>query len=101
MFEAIRRKLIGAWRDLRSRGLITLFFFELLVVTLGVILAQAAAGGRATGLTACADGRWRPIPAGMSSSFIAAMLLLARIRAAANAPPAGGQEILSASEELA
>lgn len=43
MFEAIRRKLLGAWRDLRSRGLVTLFFFELLVVTLGVILAQAAA----------------------------------------------------------
>ena len=43
MFEAIRRKLIGAWRDLRSRGLVTLFFFELLVVTLGVLLAQAVA----------------------------------------------------------
>ena len=43
MFEAIRRKLIGAWHDLRSRGLVTLFFFELLVVTLGVILAQAVA----------------------------------------------------------
>lgn len=43
MFEAIRRKLIGAWRDLRSRGLVALFFFELLVVTVGVILAQAAA----------------------------------------------------------
>ena len=33
--------------------------------------------------------------------FIAAMLLLARIRAAAIAPPAGGQEIPSAPEELA
>ncbi len=33
--------------------------------------------------------------------FIAAMLLLARIRAAAIAPPAGGQEIASAPEELA
>ena len=43
LFEAIRRKLVGAWRDLRSRGLVTLFFFELLVVTLGVILAQAVA----------------------------------------------------------
>mgnify|MGYP003575394822 CR=1 FL=1 len=43
LFEAIRRKLVGAWRDLRSRGLVTLFFFELPVVTLGVILAQAVA----------------------------------------------------------
>ena len=33
--------------------------------------------------------------------FIAAMLLLARIRAAAIAPPAGGQEIPSAPDELA
>jgi hypothetical protein len=33
--------------------------------------------------------------------FIAAMLLLARIRATAIAPPAGAQEIPSASEELA
>ena len=33
--------------------------------------------------------------------FIAAMLLLARIRAAAIAPPAGGQEIPSVPEELA
>jgi prepilin-type N-terminal cleavage/methylation domain-containing protein len=33
--------------------------------------------------------------------FIAAMLLLARIRAAAIAPPAGGQEFASAPEELA
>lgn len=43
MFEAIRRKLIGAWRGLRARGLVTLFFFELLVVTLGVLLAQGVA----------------------------------------------------------
>ena len=43
VFEAIRKKLVGAWRDLRSRGLVTLFFFELLVVTLGVLLAQAVA----------------------------------------------------------
>jgi hypothetical protein len=33
--------------------------------------------------------------------FIAAMLLLARIRGAAIAPPAGGPEIPSAPEELA
>jgi prepilin-type N-terminal cleavage/methylation domain-containing protein len=33
--------------------------------------------------------------------FIAAMLLLARVRAAAIAPPVGGQEIASAPEELA
>jgi uncharacterized protein (DUF58 family) len=33
--------------------------------------------------------------------FIAAMLLLARIRAAAIAPPAGGQEIPGAPAELA
>jgi hypothetical protein len=33
--------------------------------------------------------------------FIAAMLLLARIRAAAIAPPAGGQEIAGAPAELA
>lgn len=43
MFEAIRRVLIGAWRDLRARGLIALFFFELFVVTLGVVLAQGVA----------------------------------------------------------
>lgn len=43
MFEAVRRVLIGAWRNLRSRGLVALFFFELLVVTLGVLLAQGVA----------------------------------------------------------
>ena len=43
MFEAVRSRLVGAWRDLRSRGLFSLFFFELVVVTLGVLLAQAAA----------------------------------------------------------
>jgi|GEM_PF-5286302 len=43
MFKAIRSRLVGAWRDLRSRGLIGLFFFELLVVTLGVLLAQGIA----------------------------------------------------------
>jgi prepilin-type N-terminal cleavage/methylation domain-containing protein len=37
----------------------------------------------------------------MLGFFIAAMLLLARIRAAAIAPPAGGQEIPSAPDELA
>ena len=35
------------------------------------------------------------------SFFIAAMLLLARIRAAATARPAGGQEIVGAADELA
>jgi hypothetical protein len=43
VFEAVRRRLIGAWRDLRARGLVTLFVFELLVVTLGVLLAQGVA----------------------------------------------------------
>ena len=43
MFEAIRAKLIGAWKEIRSKGLVTLFFFELLVVTLGVLLAQKIA----------------------------------------------------------
>ena len=43
MFEAIRSKLVGAWKDLRERGLVTLFFFELVVVTLGVMLAQGVA----------------------------------------------------------
>ena len=43
MFEAIRRKLVGAWRHLRERDLVTLFFFELTVVTLGVVLAQGVA----------------------------------------------------------
>lgn len=43
MFEAVRRKLVGAWSELRERGLVTLFFFELTVVTLGVILAQGVA----------------------------------------------------------
>ena len=50
MFEAIRSKLVGAWKDLRSRGLVTLFFFELVVVTLGVLIAQGVsdwAGERA------------------------------------------------------
>ena len=43
MFEAIRNRLVGAWKDLRSRGLVSLFFFELVVVTLGVLLAQGLA----------------------------------------------------------
>lgn len=40
MFQAVRSRLIGAWRSLHSKGLVTIFFFELLVVTLGVLLAQ-------------------------------------------------------------
>ena len=43
MFKAIRSRLVGAWTDLRSRGLVTLFFFELFVVTLGILLAQGLA----------------------------------------------------------
>ena len=43
MFAAIRSKLAGAWTDLRSRGLVTLFFFELVVITLGILLAQGLA----------------------------------------------------------
>lgn len=43
MFEAIRSKLVGAWKDLHARGLPSLFLFELIVVTLGVLLAQAVA----------------------------------------------------------
>ncbi len=43
MFEAIRSKCVGAWSALRSRGLVTLFFFELVVVTLGILLAQGLA----------------------------------------------------------
>jgi hypothetical protein len=43
MFQAVRSKLIGAWRSLHSKGLVTIFFFELLVVTLGVLLAQSIA----------------------------------------------------------
>ena len=43
MFEAIRRKFVGAWREVRSRGFVSLFFFELIVVTLGVLLAQGVA----------------------------------------------------------
>ena len=43
MFEAIRSKLVGAWRGLRSRGLVSLFLFELVVVTLGVLAAQGLA----------------------------------------------------------
>lgn len=43
MFEAIRSRLVGAWKDLHARGLPGLFVFELVVVTLGVLLAQAIA----------------------------------------------------------
>ena len=43
MFEAVRARLIGAWHEVRERGFVSLFFFELLVVTLGVLLAQAIA----------------------------------------------------------
>lgn len=43
MFEAVRTKLIGAWQEVRARGFVGLFFFELLVVTLGVLLAQEIA----------------------------------------------------------
>lgn len=43
MFEKIRTRLIGAWHLLRQRGMVGLFLFELLVVTLGVLLAQAIA----------------------------------------------------------
>lgn len=43
MFEAIRSRLVGAWRDLHARGLPSLFLFELVVVTLGVLLAQGIA----------------------------------------------------------
>ena len=43
MFEAIRSRLVGAWKDLRTRGLPSLFVFELVVVTLGVLLAQSIA----------------------------------------------------------
>ena len=44
MFEALRSRLVGAWKDLHARGLPSLFVFELIVVTLGVLLAQALAG---------------------------------------------------------
>ncbi|MCM8558118.1 hypothetical protein [Sphingomicrobium sediminis] len=51
MFKAARDQLLKAghrlaasWRDLRGRGMVGLFVFELVVVTLGVLLAQAAAG---------------------------------------------------------
>lgn len=43
MFEAIRSRLVGAWKDLHQRGLPSLFIFELVVVTLGVLLAQSIA----------------------------------------------------------
>lgn len=43
MFEAVRAKLIGAWQEVRERGFVSLFVFELLVVTLGVLLAQEIA----------------------------------------------------------
>jgi len=43
MFEAIRSKAMGAWKDLQSRKVVRLFVFELLVVTLGILLAQALA----------------------------------------------------------
>ena len=48
MFKAVRDSLIGtgrriavAWRDLRSKGMVTLFLFEFTVVLLGVLTAQA------------------------------------------------------------
>jgi hypothetical protein len=44
MFEAVRSRLVAAWKDLHARGLPSLFLFELVVVTLGVLLAQAVAG---------------------------------------------------------
>lgn len=43
MFEAVRARLIGAWHTIKERGFVGLFFFELFVVTLGVLLAQAIA----------------------------------------------------------
>ena len=43
MFAAVRSKIIGAWKDLHARGLPSLFLFELVVVTLGVLLAQGLA----------------------------------------------------------
>lgn len=43
MFAAVRTRLAHAWHDLHARGLPSLFVFELVVVTLGVLLAQAIA----------------------------------------------------------
>lgn len=43
MFEAVRARFVGAWHQIKSRGFVGLFFFELLVVTLGVLLAQEIA----------------------------------------------------------
>lgn len=43
MFEAVRSKLGSAWKGLRARGLPSLFLFELVVVTLGVLIAQGLA----------------------------------------------------------
>lgn len=43
MFEAVRSRLVSAWKDLHARGLPSLFVFELFVVTLGVLLAQGIA----------------------------------------------------------
>ena len=40
MFEAIRSRLVGAWKDLHARGLPSLFVFEFVVVLLGVLAAQ-------------------------------------------------------------
>ncbi|WP_265587492.1 hypothetical protein [Sphingomicrobium arenosum] len=50
MFKATRDVMLGAgrrvaavWRDMRGRGMVGLFVFELVVVTLGVLLAQGIA----------------------------------------------------------
>lgn len=40
MFEAVRSRLIGAWRILHARGMPSLFLFEFVVVLLGVLAAQ-------------------------------------------------------------
>ena len=40
MFEALRSRLVGAWKDLHARGLPSLFVFEFVVVLLGVLAAQ-------------------------------------------------------------
>ena len=43
MFAAIRETLMGAWQRLRKGSLAKLFLFELVVVTLGVLIAQGIA----------------------------------------------------------
>jgi hypothetical protein len=76
--------LMGVWRAL---GGVLLPATEIMAVTLAAAIWPALQG-----ILLTVEGL---------GFFIAAMLLLARIRAAAIAPPAGGPEIPSAPEELA